>query len=77
MDDFIDDKLLKLNNKVERIQTELGEEILDKAMEKFKQLQTIQLDSDGRVIPPDMAFSKHKKLSLKEYTLDCVLSINS
>lgn len=36
MDDFIDDKLLKLNNKVERIQTELGEEILDKAMEKFK-----------------------------------------
>ena len=48
----------------------MGEKIIQECMVKFKNLQQISLDAEGKVVPPEQALSKHKKLSLKEYVLN-------
>lgn len=43
------------------------EKMVAECMQKFKQLQSIAIDNDGKIIPPDLVLSKHKRISLKEY----------
>lgn len=55
---------------MEQMEQEFGPNLIKECMAKFKALQTVVLDNDGKVIPASEAMSKHKRVSLKDYTLD-------
>lgn len=48
----------------------MPENIITEVISKFKTMQTIVVDADGRVVPYEQQLSKHKRIQLKDFVLE-------